>query len=80
MGTMSSRHRGAGPTLARLISIRVLERVERVRAFADLSLHHALVGLLGLIELLGQRPLGLSVEFRHIELGKLLGSSFHFAL
>ena len=42
MGTTSSRHRGAGPTLARLIAIRVLERVDRVRAFADLSLHSAL--------------------------------------
>ena len=37
-----ARRRGAGPTLARLIAIRVLERVERVRAYADVSLHHAL--------------------------------------
>jgi 16S rRNA (cytosine967-C5)-methyltransferase len=37
-----SRRRGSGPTLARLIAVRVLERVERVRAYADLALHHAL--------------------------------------
>jgi len=40
-GAAGSRRRG-GPTLARLIAVRVLERVERVRAFADLALHHAL--------------------------------------
>lgn len=40
-GAAGSRRRG-GPTLARLLAVRVLERVERVRAFADLSLHHAL--------------------------------------
>jgi 16S rRNA (cytosine967-C5)-methyltransferase len=38
----ATRRRGPGPTLARLIAVRVLERVERVRAYADLSLHHAL--------------------------------------
>ena len=38
----SARRRGPGPTLARLIAVRVLERVERVRAYADLALHHAL--------------------------------------
>ncbi len=38
----SGRKRSSGPTLARLIAIRVLERVERVRAYADVSLHHAL--------------------------------------
>ena len=37
-----ARRRGAGPTLARLIAVRVLERVERVRAYADLALHDAL--------------------------------------
>jgi 16S rRNA (cytosine967-C5)-methyltransferase len=41
-GEGSVRRRGAGPTLARLIAVRVLERVERVRAYADLALHHAL--------------------------------------
>lgn len=38
----AGQYRRGGPTLARLISVRVLERVERVRAFADLALHHAL--------------------------------------
>jgi 16S rRNA (cytosine967-C5)-methyltransferase len=37
-----SRRNGSGPTLARLIAVRVLERVERVRAYADIALHHAL--------------------------------------
>ncbi|MBW2698438.1 MAG: 16S rRNA (cytosine(967)-C(5))-methyltransferase RsmB [Deltaproteobacteria bacterium] len=37
-----ARRRGAGPTLARLIAVRVLERVERVRAYSDIALHHAL--------------------------------------
>lgn len=38
----SARRRGPGPTVARLIAVRVLERVERVRSYADLALHHAL--------------------------------------
>jgi len=38
----AGHHRRGGPTLARQIAVRVLERVERVRAFADLTLHHAL--------------------------------------
>lgn len=36
------RRRNSGPTAARLIAVRVLDRVERVRAFADLALHHTL--------------------------------------
>ena len=38
----SVRRRGPGPTYARLIAARVLERVERVRSYADIALHHAL--------------------------------------
>jgi 16S rRNA (cytosine967-C5)-methyltransferase len=34
--------RSAGPTVARLIAVRVLERVERVHAYADIALHQAL--------------------------------------
>ncbi len=41
-GSGGGRRRGGGPTLARLIAVRVLERVERVRAYADLALHEAL--------------------------------------
>ena len=41
-GEGSARHRRSGPTAARLIAVRVLDRVERVRAFADLALHHTL--------------------------------------
>lgn len=41
-GEGSARHRKSGPTAARLIAVRVLDRVERVRAFADLALHHTL--------------------------------------
>jgi len=37
-----TRRRGSGATVARLNAVRVLERVERVRAFADIALHHAL--------------------------------------
>lgn len=37
-----SRRRGSKPTAARLLAVRVLERVGRVRAYADLALHHAL--------------------------------------
>jgi 16S rRNA (cytosine967-C5)-methyltransferase len=35
------RHRGA-PTRTRLLALRVLERVQRAGAYADLALHHAL--------------------------------------
>ena len=38
----SERRRGGGPTASRLVAIRVLERVERVGAYADIALHHAL--------------------------------------
>ncbi|MCG8590628.1 MAG: 16S rRNA (cytosine(967)-C(5))-methyltransferase RsmB [Proteobacteria bacterium] len=38
----SGRRRGGSPTHARLVAVRVLERVERARAFADLALHAAL--------------------------------------
>ena len=34
--------RGAQPTQARLLAVRVLDRVQRSRAYADLSLHHYL--------------------------------------
>jgi 16S rRNA (cytosine967-C5)-methyltransferase len=34
--------RGAQPTQARLLAVRVLDRVQRARAYADLSLHHYL--------------------------------------
>lgn len=33
----------AGPTVPRMIAIRVVERVQRAGAYADLALHHALV-------------------------------------
>lgn len=33
----------AGPTAPRLIAIRIIERVQRAGAYADLALHHALV-------------------------------------
>ena len=36
------RRRGSGPTVARLAAVRVLERVERVGAYADVALHHTL--------------------------------------
>ena len=36
------RRRGDDPTLARLLAVRVLERVERLRSYADLALHSAL--------------------------------------
>ena len=35
--------RAGGPTAPRLIAIRVIERVQRAGAYADLALHHALV-------------------------------------
>ncbi|MBW2712497.1 MAG: 16S rRNA (cytosine(967)-C(5))-methyltransferase RsmB [Deltaproteobacteria bacterium] len=38
----SGRHRDGTPTQARLVALRVLERVETADAFADLALHHAL--------------------------------------
>ncbi len=38
----NGRRRGSGPTLVRLLAVRVLERVERSRAWADIALHHAL--------------------------------------
>ncbi|MAI80859.1 MAG: 16S rRNA (cytosine(967)-C(5))-methyltransferase [Deltaproteobacteria bacterium] len=41
-GEGSPSRRKSGPTAARLIAVRVLDRVERVRAFADLALHHTL--------------------------------------
>ena len=36
------RQRPGSPTLPRLIAVRVLERVQRVRAYADIALHNAL--------------------------------------
>ena len=39
----SGATRGAQPTRARLLAVRVMDRVQRVRAYADLSLHHYLV-------------------------------------
>jgi len=38
----SARRRSSGPTLSRLLAVRVLERVDRVRAYADIALHYAL--------------------------------------
>ncbi|MCS5634935.1 MAG: 16S rRNA (cytosine(967)-C(5))-methyltransferase RsmB [Myxococcota bacterium] len=38
----TARRRGSGPTVARLAAVRVLERVERARAYADIALHHVL--------------------------------------
>ena len=38
------RRRGVGPTRARMLAIRVLERVVRSKAFADITLHHLLSG------------------------------------
>jgi 16S rRNA (cytosine967-C5)-methyltransferase len=42
--TQNAHRRSAGPTAARLVAVRVLERVLRAGAFADLTLHHALAG------------------------------------
>ena len=42
VGDGGVRRRGSGPTVARLAAARVLERVERVRAYADVALHNAL--------------------------------------
>jgi 16S rRNA (cytosine967-C5)-methyltransferase len=38
----SGRHRDGSPTQARLVALRVLERVETADAYADLALHHSL--------------------------------------
>ena len=38
-----AKQKTAGPTAPRLIAIRVVERVQRAGAYADLALHHALV-------------------------------------
>ncbi len=37
-----ARRRGPKPTAARILAVRVLDRVDRVRSYADLALHHAL--------------------------------------
>ncbi len=42
VGAGAGSPRGAQPTQARLLAVRVLDRVQRARAFADLSLHHHL--------------------------------------
>ncbi len=42
-GRGSGPRKSAGPTAPRLIAIRVIERVQRAGAYADLALHHALV-------------------------------------
>lgn len=39
-----ARRRGVGPTRSRMLAIRVLERVVRSKAFADITLHHLLSG------------------------------------
>jgi 16S rRNA (cytosine967-C5)-methyltransferase len=39
----SSTSRGPQPTQARLLAVRVMDRVQRVHAYSDLSLHHYLV-------------------------------------
>ena len=39
----SAQRRTGGPTAPRMIAIRVIERVQRAGAYADLALHHALV-------------------------------------
>lgn len=38
-----SARRSGGPTAPRMVAIRVVERVQRAGAYADLALHHALV-------------------------------------
>jgi 16S rRNA (cytosine967-C5)-methyltransferase len=40
--TGAGRHSADGPTHARLIALRIIERVQRVQAFADLALHYSL--------------------------------------
>ena len=42
-GRGNSSRKTAGPTAPRMIAIRVVERVQRAGAYADLALHHALV-------------------------------------
>lgn len=42
-GGSQDARRGRGATIARLVAARVLERVERTRAYADLSLHNAMM-------------------------------------
>jgi 16S rRNA (cytosine967-C5)-methyltransferase len=42
-GRGNGPRKSAGPTAPRLIAIRVVERVQRAGAYADLALHHALV-------------------------------------
>ncbi len=42
-GRGSGPRKSAGPTAPRLVAIRVVERVQRAGAYADLALHHALV-------------------------------------
>ena len=42
-GRGSGTRKTAGPTAPRLIAIRVVERVQRAGAYADLALHHSLV-------------------------------------
>ncbi len=42
-GRGTSNRKTAGPTAPRMIAIRVVERVQRAGAYADLALHHALV-------------------------------------
>jgi 16S rRNA (cytosine967-C5)-methyltransferase len=42
-GRSQGPRKTAGPTAPRLIAMRVVERVQRAGAFADLALHHALV-------------------------------------
>jgi len=42
-GRGNTTRKTAGPTAPRMIAIRVVERVQRAGAYADLALHHALV-------------------------------------
>jgi 16S rRNA (cytosine967-C5)-methyltransferase len=42
-GRGNNSRKTAGPTAPRMIAIRVVERVQRAGAYADLALHHALV-------------------------------------
>ena len=42
-GREKSSRKTAGPTAPRMIAMRVVERVQRAGAYADLALHHALV-------------------------------------
>ena len=42
-GNGNGPRKTAGPTAPRMIAIRVVERVQRAGAYADLALHHALV-------------------------------------